>query len=99
MMHAPLAHANYRPETRMRIKRHDRSHLVVLSDGSEWRIWPGDLPQTLQWLPTTELDLVEIEDRFCSHALIDHSDGSRVRVINAGADWPVAAVRSSLGEG
>ena len=79
----------------MRIKRHDRSHLVVLSDGSEWRIWPGDLPQTLQWLPTTELDLVEIEDKFCSHALIDRVDGSRVRVISADAEWP-AAIRGSL---
>ena len=35
----------------MQIKRHDRSHLVELRDGSAWRIWPGDIPKTLQWLP------------------------------------------------
>ena len=38
----------------MRIKQHDRSHIVELSDGSAWRIWPGDTPKTLQWLSTTE---------------------------------------------
>jgi len=26
----------------MRIKQHDRSHIVELSDGSAWRIWPGE---------------------------------------------------------
>jgi hypothetical protein len=30
----------------MQIKRHDRSHLVELRDGSAWRIWPGDIPKT-----------------------------------------------------
>jgi hypothetical protein len=28
--------------------------MVELRDGSAWRIWPGDIPKTLQWLPTTE---------------------------------------------
>jgi hypothetical protein len=86
-------------ETEMRIKQHDRSHIVELSDGSAWRIWPGDAPKTLQWLSTTEIDVAVIEDEICSHALIDCSDGSRVRVIKASADWPVHAVRRSLGEG
>ena len=34
----------------MQIKKHDRSHMVELRDGSAWRIWPGDIPKTLQWL-------------------------------------------------
>jgi hypothetical protein len=72
---------------------------VVLSDGSAWRIWPGDTPQTLQWLPTTEIDVVAIEDDICSHALVDRADGSRVRVIRADTEWPVRAVRRSLAEG
>ncbi len=38
----------------MQIKRHDKSHIVVLSDGSAWRIWPGDISETLRWQPTTE---------------------------------------------
>jgi hypothetical protein len=86
-------------ETEMRIKQHDRSHIVELSDGSAWRIWPGDAPKTLQWLSTTEIDVADIEDEICSHALINRSDGSRVRVIKASADWPVQAVRRSLREG
>jgi hypothetical protein len=83
----------------MQIKRHDRSHMVVLSDGSEWRIWPGDTPQTLQWLPSTEIDVVEIKHAICSHALVDRTDGARVRVISASANWPVRAVRRSLAVG
>jgi hypothetical protein len=39
----------------MLIKKHDKSHIVELEDGSRWRIWPGDIATTLQWLPTTEL--------------------------------------------
>jgi hypothetical protein len=80
----------------MQIKQHDRSHIVELSDGSAWRIWPGDTANTLQWQPTTEIDVVDIKDEICSHALVDRSDGSRVRVIRASADWPVQAVRRSL---
>jgi hypothetical protein len=83
----------------MRIKQHDRSHIVELSDGSTWRIWPGDLSKTLQWLPTTELDVAEIEDDVCSHGLVTHSDGSLVRVIRASEDWPAGVVRHALREG
>jgi hypothetical protein len=80
----------------MQIKRHDRSHIVTLADGSEWRIWPGDTPNTLGWLPTTEIDVVRVEHKVCSHALVNRSDGSRVRVINANMNWPVHAVRQTL---
>jgi hypothetical protein len=80
----------------MQIKRHDRSHLVELRDGSAWRIWPGDIPKTLQWRPTTDIDVADIEDEICSHALIDRSNGSRVRVISVSAQWPAAAVRRSF---
>jgi hypothetical protein len=54
--------------------------MVGLRDGSAWRIWPDDIPKTLQWLPTTEIDIADIDDEICSHALIDRSNGSRVRV-------------------
>ena len=80
----------------MLIKKHDESHIVELEDGSRWRIWPGDVAATLQWLPTTELRVSAISDEFCSHTLIDQKDGSRVRVIEASNDWPVAQVRRSL---
>jgi hypothetical protein len=80
----------------MQIKRHDRSHIVALADGSEWRIWPGDTPYTLQWLPTTEIDVVKVEHKVCSHALTNRADGSRVRVISANRNWPVGDVRRAL---
>ena len=83
----------------MRIEQHDKSHIVELEDGSRWQIWPGDIATTLQWLPTTELRISAINDELCSHALIDQEGGSRVRVIEASAEWPVAEVRLSLKEG
>jgi hypothetical protein len=83
----------------MQIKKHDRSHMVELRDGSAWRIWPGDIPKTLQWLPTTEIDVANIDEEICSHALINCSNGSRVRVISASAHWPASAVRRCLRQG
>jgi hypothetical protein len=83
----------------MRIEQHDKSHIVELEDGTRWQIWPGDIAATLQWLPTTELRVSAIDDAFCSHALIDKTDGSRVRVIDANANWPIAQVQRSLREG
>src|SRR5262249_54038122 len=50
----------------MQIKKHDRSHMVELRNGSAWRIWPGDIPKTLQWRPTTEIDVADIEHEICS---------------------------------
>ena len=83
----------------MLIKSHDKSRIVELEDGSLWRIWPGDLALTLNWLPTTDLRVSEISDEFCSHALIDRADGSRVRVIKASKDWPVEQVRRFMKKG
>jgi hypothetical protein len=60
--------------------------------------WPGDIALTLNWLPTTDLRVSEIGDEFCSHALIDSADGSRVRVIEASKDWPVEQVRAGRRE-
>jgi hypothetical protein len=83
----------------MLITRHDRSHIVELEDGSKWRIWPGDIAATLQWLPTADIEVCESDDAFCSHLLVDRSGGSRVRVIEASEDWPVDEVKRSLREG
>jgi hypothetical protein len=82
----------------VQIKQHDRSHMVKLVDGSEWRIWPGDTTNTLGWKPATEIDVVKVEHDVCSHALINRADGSRVRVISAEINWPVKAVRRTLAE-
>jgi hypothetical protein len=65
----------------MRITKHDKSYIVELGDGSAWRVWPADMADTLNWLPTTEIDVMEIDDETCSHVLINRSDGSQVRVI------------------
>jgi hypothetical protein len=79
------------------ITRHDASDNVELSDGSKWRIWPGDIGTTLGWLPNTEIEISRIDDQICSHVLINYSDQSqRVRVIRANEHWPVEKVRRQL---
>ena len=80
----------------MRITKHDKCYIVELSDSSAWRIWPADMADTLQWLPATEIEVRKIDDKTCSHALINRSDGSQVRVIRANREWPVDAIRRSL---
>jgi len=52
----------------MQIKKHDKSYIVKLEDGSSWRIWPGDIALTLRWLPTTVLQVSKIDDEF-AHTL------------------------------
>jgi len=80
----------------MRITKHEKSYIVELSDHSAWRIWPADMAYTLRWLPTTEIKIRKIDDEACSHALINQSDGSRVRVIEAYRIWRVDEVRQLL---
>ncbi len=83
----------------MQIEKHDQCYIVKLEDGSRWRIWPGDIALTLRWLPTTVLQVSAIDDEFCSHALIDITDGSRVRVIKANETWPVQKIQKSMKKG
>jgi hypothetical protein len=54
------------------------------------------MADTLQWLPTTEIGVRKIDDEMCSHALINGSDGSQVRVIRANRTWEVGEVWPSL---
>jgi hypothetical protein len=72
----------------MRIAKHDKSYIVELSDSSGSRIRPADMPGTLQWLPTTEIDVREIEDEICS----------QVRVTKASRKWEVHEVWRSLSD-
>ena len=64
----------------MLIKKHDKSDIVELEDGSLWRIWPGDVAMTLNWLSTTDFLVSEIGDEFCSHALIDQTVAGKILV-------------------
>ena len=86
-------------ETGARIKSHAKSHIVELTDGSRWRIWPGDLAMTLGWTSEAEIEAVPIEDEFCSHVLVDQSGGTRVRAIEASSDWPIEKLRKALRQG
>jgi hypothetical protein len=86
----------------MRIVRHDKCHVVELADGSRWRIWPADFTDTLQWLPTSEIDVIKaagVSETLCSHMLVNRSDGSRVRVVDADTRWPIETVREVLKDG
>ncbi|HEY2210799.1 MAG TPA: hypothetical protein VGH62_04090 [Bradyrhizobium sp.] len=62
--------------------------IVELTDGSKWHIWPGDLATILGWTPEAEIEALPIEDEFCSHVLVDQSNGSRVRVTDASNGLP-----------
>ena len=77
----------------LHIKRHEASHIVELSDGSTWRIWPADIALTLSWLPDTELEISCTERALWSHCLINREDGSQVRVIDARCAWPERSVQ------
>ena len=65
----------------MRIKKRDKSHVVELDDGSAWRIWPADIAAVLQWTPSSRIGVSEIDDPYCTHALVDRTSGTRDRVI------------------
>jgi hypothetical protein len=80
----------------MRIKKHDKAYIVVLEDGSERRIWPADLAATLHWLPSTDLQVCEIDDEHCTHVLVDRANGTRIRVIEAAEDWAPEQIETSL---
>ena len=77
----------------MRIKRHEKSYIVELEDGSEWRIWPGDLVATL---PSSRLAVSEVDDKYCTHVLIDRLRGTSVRVIEAAEAWAPEQIEASL---
>ena len=80
----------------MKILEHSESHIVKLFDGSSWQIFPGDIDQTLTWLPTSELRLFEINDEIASHALVNADDGTRVRIRPLGEAWPEAEAKKIL---
>src|SRR5271166_30082 len=45
----------------MQIKTHQKGDSVELQDGSRWCIWRPDMYGTLQWSPSTDLNVIEIE--------------------------------------
>jgi hypothetical protein len=62
----------------MRIKEARASHIVELEDDLAWRIWPCDLLTSLHWMPTTQFETPEIDDEYCTHALIDRTTGRKL---------------------
>jgi hypothetical protein len=67
----------------MRIKKREKSDIVELEDGSTWRIWPGDIAATWQWTRSSRILVSEIDDPYCTHALVEQASGTRARVIEA----------------
>jgi hypothetical protein len=80
----------------MRIKSHAKSYIVELEDDTAWRIWPCDLLTTLHWRPRTQFEVSEIDDDYCTHALIDRTSGTRVRVIESTATFAPEQIEASL---
>jgi hypothetical protein len=52
----------------MKIRSYWESHIIELEDGSQWRIFPGDMDVTLDWKPETDLTLLKVDDEVSSHA-------------------------------
>ena len=50
----------------MRVKKHEKSYIVELENGSAWRIWPGDLAIPLLWMSSTRPAVSEIDDEHCT---------------------------------
>ena len=83
-------------ERPMRIRKHEKSYIVELEDDSAWRIWPGDLATSLHWMPSTRFEVSEIDDECCTHALIDRTTRTSVRVIEAAAAFAPEQIEASL---
>jgi hypothetical protein len=83
----------------MKIRSHSESHIVELDDGSQWRIFPGDLDVTLNWTPEAEFILERTGDEISTHVLISAADDGRVRLIRSGENWPVGDVKTILRDG
>jgi hypothetical protein len=83
----------------MKIISHPESHIVELSDGTIWQIFPGDIDLTLGWLPTTELHPFHINDDVAHQGLINYDDGTCVRVRPWGERWPEGKVKQILSNG
>ena len=80
----------------MRIKKHEKSYIVELEDGSSWRIWLGDLAIPLVWMPSTRLSVSEINGEYWTNVLSDRLHGTCVRAIEATASWAPEDVEVSL---
>jgi hypothetical protein len=81
----------------MKIRSHSESHIVELEDGSQWRIFPGDIDVTLGWAPETDLTPLKVADEISSHVQV--SETGPVRVIPFGERWSEREVKSILKDG
>jgi hypothetical protein len=81
----------------MKIRSHSESHLVELEDGTQWRIFPGDIDVTLGWAPETDLTPLKVDDEIGSPCA-----GKRDRPRSrhpVGESWPEREVKSILKDG
>lgn len=56
---------------------------IILIDGSEWLINPGDIPTVCTWIPTSELIITKTKS----------NDYFNYKIINEGIDISVYAAR------
>jgi hypothetical protein len=52
---------------------------------------------TLDWRPETDLTLIPVNEKICSHMLV--SESGRVGVIREGDSWPASQVKRVLKDG
>jgi hypothetical protein len=58
----------------MKIRSHSESHILELEDGSQWRIFPGDIDVMLGWTPETDLTPLMVDREIGSHVLASETD-------------------------
>jgi len=76
----------------MLIDVHEDGEILEMLDGTRWRVWPGDIPTTAIWLPTTSIEIQKIEHEFCSHALLKLPGRQLAKAIPADREWPVKEI-------
>jgi hypothetical protein len=43
------------------MRSHSESHIASLKNGTQWRIFPGDIDVTLGWAPETDLAPLKVD--------------------------------------
>jgi hypothetical protein len=57
----------------MKMRSHSESHIVEFEDGTQWRIFPGDIDVALGWAPKTDLTPLKVDHEIGSHGLVSET--------------------------
>jgi hypothetical protein len=78
----------------MKTRSHLESYIFELEDGTQLRIFPGDIDVTLGWVPETELTPLTADHEIGSHVLV-----SETGPVPVGESWAEREVKSTRKDG